>query len=142
MGGGGTPAPPEPHVRTWEEELADRIASLKNWLVLLAVISVASLGIAVYAVVQASDNSSSPDSGVSASQLDDLEKRVSDLEDGSTSDESVSQLKSEVADLNDKVRALESSGAEAVSEQEFTALQQQVADLTQQIEGLQSGQTQ
>jgi polyhydroxyalkanoate synthesis regulator phasin len=137
-GAGAVPPTSQPHVRTWEEELADRIASLKSWVVMLGILSIAALGVAAYAAVAANDNSSS-DTGVTKSQIRELESRISDLEDNSTSDATISQLKSDVSDLSEQVNKLqsESSGSDSVSPSDFQTLQQQVSDLSQQVADLQ-----
>lgn len=136
---GGSALPPEPHIRTWEEELADRISSLKNWVVMLAIISLVAIGAAVYAVVVANDAGSSSGSKVTQSQIDDLESKISDIEDNTVSDATITQLKSDVSDLSDEVDTLKSAdpGADAVSAQDFQDLQQQVSDLSQQLSALQ-----
>jgi polyhydroxyalkanoate synthesis regulator phasin len=142
--GGGSQLPPESHIRTWEEELADRISSLKNWVVMLAIISVAAIGVAVYAVVVANNADTSSGSKVTQSQIDDIESKISELQDSSASDEAITQLKSEVSDLSDEVDKLQSadSGTDAVSAQDFSDLQQQVSDLSQQVADLQGQPTQ
>ena len=104
----------------------------------MGIVSVAALGVAAYALVKAGDDGSQSRSGVSQSQLSDLENKVNDLEDSSATDGSVSKLKSDVSDLSDQVHKLDSANQDAVTSQDFDALKQQVADLTQAVDDLQN----
>lgn len=136
---GGTPAPPP--ARTWEEELAERISTLRNWLVLLGIVTVVATGIAIYALVQANDDQPQAGSGATSAQLNELEDRVTELENSGASDAAVAQLKSDVSDLDARVQKLESGDQAGVTPEQLDTLQERVADLAQQIEDLLSQQT-
>lgn len=132
------PQQQQPPVRTWEEELADRISALKNWLILLAIVTVAATGIAVYALVKANDDEPSAGAAAGSAQLSELEDRVSELENNGASDAAVTQLKSDVADLDARLKKLESAVQDATATQPLDALQQELNDLAQQLEDLQN----
>jgi polyhydroxyalkanoate synthesis regulator phasin len=141
----GQPVVEDPLVRTWEEELADRISSLRNWVALLGVLAVVALGVAVYALIKAEEeDTDGTRARVSQNEFNNLRSRVNDLEENSTSDTSVSQLKSDVSDLSDEVDKLSSanSDADAVSGADFQTLKTQVDQLSQQVEDLQAQPTQ
>lgn len=134
----------------WLARIDDRIGSLKGAVAVLAVLSLAALGLSIYSLVQSDDNSG----GASSARVSSLSDRVSRLEgksantaDAGTTSSLASQLddKADSADvkrLRDEVAQLrsavqQSSGgsddsAQAISDlsTRLDKLEQQVADLS------------
>ncbi|HWI22663.1 MAG TPA: hypothetical protein VNT22_08625 [Baekduia sp.] len=142
-----TPVPPaapggpqyDPTVRTWEQELADRIAGLRNWLALVGVIAAAALAVGIYALTETSSDGNNASSGGSSSSVRSLERRVDDLEQQETPSASdVSKLSDDIDALDARVKSLEDAGDSGVSQGDLDALSQQVDDLSQQVSALQA----
>ena len=135
----------------WFARIEDRIGSLKGIVAVLAVLSLAALGLSIYALVQSDDNNGS---GASSGRVSSLSDRVSRLEgksantaDAGTTSSLASQLddKADSADvkrLRDEVGQLRSAvqqsnggsndSAQAISDlsTRLDKLEQQVADLS------------
>jgi hypothetical protein len=135
---------------TWLARIDDRIGSLKGAIAVVAVLSLAALGLSIYSLVQSDDKQG----GASSERVSSLSDRVSRLEgksantaDAGTTSSLASQLddKADSADvkrLRDEVGQLRSSVAQAKGGDDSSAqavsdldtrldkLEQQVADLS------------
>lgn len=99
--------PPAVDVTAVLVRLEDAVSSVRTGLMIVGVIAVAALGVAVYALVQAGDTSSSP-SGASSARVSQLDDRVDRLSRQVQSARAAAgDGGGETAGLTDRIEALE-----------------------------------
>jgi len=102
----------------WAALLDDRLRSLKSMVALLAVLALAALGLAIYALVRDNDTSGGDNNGASAAHVAQLDDRVSALE--SKADKAAT--KDDIDRLDNRI--------------DGKAGKQQVADLSSEVDDL------
>lgn len=125
------------------EELADRLRSLRTMLALVALLSLAALGVGLWALLE--DANDRDRRGASPERVSQLEDRADELErelDNRASDESVEELRGEQEQLADRVEALGEATSGDETEQALESLRQDVAELEQRVEELEAQQEQ
>ena len=156
------PVPPqqprEPYVRErvveqdpWREELLDRVNSLRTALVLVGVLAAIALGVAAYALIDANtedDGGTNGRTAASAEKVSDLEQQVEELDsrvDDRATKNQVSELNSDVEDLQDQVRQLsqqDSGGGDEEAQQANEQLQKDLQQLEDRVNDLEQQQSQ
>jgi uncharacterized protein HemX len=129
-----TPTEPLPSDTTWRMQVIDRLRSLKRALAVVAVLAVAALGIALWALLAEDDD----DGRARARAVRALEDRVERLEaevDRAPSRVVVS-VRDEQRSLDERLDALEQDQNEAIDglRQEVQELEERVDELQQQVE--------
>ena len=129
----------------FREDVRDRLRSLTTAVVMLAVLAVAALGIAIWALLDGQD--SDEPKAASASQVSALEHQVNDLEadvKNSASKNDLQQLSKREQELAAKVDELDTQttqtadGVSTVSK-DVDTLQQDVEDLQGRVDALEQG---
>jgi hypothetical protein len=138
---------------SWLGRIEDRLGSLTGAVVVLAIVSLAALGLSIYALTQSDDSGS----GASPARVSRLSDRVSRLEgqsanaadtdttsslasrlDDKADSSDVSRLREELGQLRSAVQR--SSGGSQSSAQALSDLGDRLAKLEQQVEDLASSQ--
>jgi peptidoglycan hydrolase CwlO-like protein len=145
--------PTEPVVYTdrdellFREEVRDRLRSLSTSVALLAVLAVAALGVAIWALLSSQDNGGTR--GASVSRVAALENRVDALAadvNNAASKDDLQQLSKRQQELAGKVDALDkqatqtAAGLDTVTN-DVDTLKQDVADLQQRVDALEASGT-
>jgi outer membrane murein-binding lipoprotein Lpp len=142
--------PADPGVEPYEDPTAKKVRTLQGWLAAVAVLAVVALGVAAWAIITASDESSG---GASAARVDALDEQVDELSndidsikedvsnvqkdvDGKANSSTVDDLEGKVSSLESQVNDLDTSQ----SSDDVQALQDQVDQLSQDVEQLQQDQ--
>lgn len=150
------PAAPPPRVRETEvvaEEadphrlaLEDELRSVKRALALVGLISVAALGVALWALLADDEGDNRDARGASTERVSDLEERVNDLErdvEDSATDGSVSELRQEQEQLRERVGSLANQGdGSEEAQQAAEELQGEIQQLEQRVEQVEQQQEQ
>jgi hypothetical protein len=129
----------------FREDVRDRLRSLKTAVVMLAVLAVAALGVAIWALLSSQDTGEAQ--GASVSRVSALEDQVDELSDdvkNAASKDDLQQVSRREQELADKVddldtRATQTSEDLATATQEIETLKQDVADLQQRLDALEQG---
>ena len=126
------PAEPLDSEAAWRALVQDRLRSLTRWLVVIGVLSAASLGVALWALFAAEDDARRP----RAAEVRALEDRVDELESEVERAPSrvVVSVRDEQRALEERVAALEEGTNDAVEDvrQDVEELQARVEELEQQ----------
>ena len=125
------------------EEVLDRLRSLRTALALVALLSLAALGVGIWALLE--DRNDRDQRGASPARVGQLEDRADQLEQEvgeRASDQSVEELRSQQRELADQVETLgeDTSGEELT--QAVEELRQDVAELEQRVEEVEAQQEQ
>jgi DNA repair exonuclease SbcCD ATPase subunit len=116
----------------WRALMQDRVRSLTRWLVVIGVLSAASLGVGLWALFAAEDDERRP----RAAEVRALEDRVDELESEVERAPSrvVVSVRDEQQALEERVAALEEDTNDAVDDvrQDVEELQERVDELEQQ----------
>lgn len=119
----------------WVEEVLDRLRSLRTAVGLLAVVAVAALGVALWALLTQEEEGDAR-RGASAERVSDLEDRVDDLESrtrDAASGDAVDRLRDEQESLEERVGAVEDRAGDP-SNGAIDGLQQDVTQLGDAVE--------
>jgi uncharacterized protein HemX len=124
--------------------LEDAISSLRTWLVLVAVLAVAALGLGLYAVLRNDNGTTRGTASVARlnDRVDRLSRQVRQLRSASRGTSALSQR---VDALSRQIAALRSQGANGSSptdtRQAIQDLDKRVGDLSRQVQQLGQAQT-
>jgi uncharacterized protein HemX len=131
----------------FREEVRDRLRSLTTSVALLAVLAVAALGVAIWALLSSQDSGGTQ--GASVSRVSALENRVDDLaakvNNAATKDD-LQQLNRREAELAGKVDALDKQATQTADDldtvtNDVDTLKQDVDDLKTRVDALEQGGT-
>jgi peptidoglycan hydrolase CwlO-like protein len=129
----------------FREEVRDRLRSLTTAVAFLAVLAIAALGVAIWALLSSQDDGGT--SGASVSRVRALEDRVdrlaADVENAAPQDD-LQQLDRRQQELTDKVDGLDEQVTQTAEDlenvpQDIETLKQDVDDLQQRVEALEQG---
>ena len=132
-------APPPPTL----EEVLDRLRSLRTMLAVVALLSLAALGVGLWALL--ADAGDRDRRGASPERVSQLEDRTDELErelEDRASDESVEELRGEQEQLAERLEALGEATPGEETERALEAARQDVAELEQRVEELETQQEQ
>ncbi len=129
----------------FREDVRDRLRSLTTAVVMLAVLAVAALGIAIWALLDNQDSGNTQPA--SASQVSALENQVNDLEaevKNSASKNDLQQLSKREQELAAKVDELDKQTTQTADDvgtvsKDVETLQQDVEDLQGRVDALEQG---
>ena len=129
----------------FRQEVRDRLKSLTTSVALLAVLAVAALGVAIWALLSNQDSDNAQ--GATASQVTALEDQVdelnTDVNNAATKNE-VQQLSKREQELADKVDELDKQATKTAGDLDTVStdvdtLKQDVEDLQQRVDALEQG---
>jgi uncharacterized protein HemX len=129
----------------FREDVRDRLRSLTTAVALLAVLAVAALGVAIWALLSSQDSGDTQ--GVSVSRVSALEKQVDDLEaevNNAASKDDLQQLSKREQELAGKVDDLDETASQTADDldtvsKDVDTLRQAVEDLQQRVDALEQG---
>jgi peptidoglycan hydrolase CwlO-like protein len=129
----------------FRQEVRDRLKSLSTSVVLLAVLAVAALGVAIWALLSSQDSGDTQ--GVSVSRVSTLEDRVDELAadvKNAASKDDLQQLSKREQELADKVDELDKQATQTAGDldtvsNDVDTLQQDVEDLQGRVDALEQG---
>ena len=125
------------------EELLDRLRSLRTALALVALLSLAALGVGLWALLE--DGNDRDRRGASPERVSQLEDRADQLEQEvgeRASDQSVEELRSQQQELADQVESIGENTAGEELAQAVEELRQDIAELEQRVEEVEAQQDQ
>ena len=134
----------------WRVEVLDRIGSLRTAVVLVGILAAIALGVGAYALIDANNDDESGTNGrtaASAQRVSDLEQEVEELDarvDDRATKNQVSELSSDVEDLQDQVRQLsqqQSGGGGDDAQQAVEGVQNDVQELEDRVNDLEQQQS-
>jgi DNA repair exonuclease SbcCD ATPase subunit len=117
----------------WTQEILDRLRSLRTAIALLGVLSVAALGVGVWALLTQEDEGDAQ-RGASQERVRELEDRVEALEaetEDAASQDAVEQLRDEQRELEERLSAVEDQSDGAALEDVQADVRQLSDDLEQ-----------
>jgi peptidoglycan hydrolase CwlO-like protein len=131
----------------FREEMRDRLRSISTAVALLAVLAVAALGVAIWALLSKQDNGGTR--GASVSRVSTLENRVDTLAtkvDNAATKNDLQQLNRREGELAGKVDALDKQATQTTADldtvkQDVATLKQDVQDLQQRVDALEQSST-
>ena len=138
------PLPPEREVvrevdPAWTQEIVDRLRSLRTAVVLLTLLSLAALGVGVYALLTQEEESDTR-RGASVERVRDLEERVDAVEseaEDAPSQDAVGRLRDQQRDLEERLSDVEEQSDDSGVEDVRSDMQQLSDAIEQNGEAIQ-----
>jgi chromosome segregation ATPase len=127
-----------PDYEAWYAELLDRLRSLRTAVALLSILSVAALGVALWALLSQEEEGDAR-RGASSERVGELEDRIEELEsdvgDAASSD-AVDRLRDDQEQLADEVRSVRERAGGGTSDAAVQDLQDDITQLGDGVEQL------